>query len=76
MFTVINVETGANHGKYDSLELARGCVSFDRLTDWEIWDGDNYCVASGLDDSIQPDTDPENIYNTPSIKQSVEEDRR
>ncbi len=43
-YKVINVETGKNHGIYSSIEQARGCVSFDKLNDWEIWDAADCCV--------------------------------
>lgn len=29
-----------SHGTFDTIEEARGCVSFDKLTYWEIWRGD------------------------------------
>lgn len=32
---------GKSHGVYDTLDEARGCVEFDRLTDYEIWQGDH-----------------------------------
>lgn len=31
---------GESHGTYDTLEEARGCVEFDRLRYYEIWDAD------------------------------------
>lgn len=38
-YEVINLETDTSHGIYDSLELARGCVEFDRLSTYSIWRG-------------------------------------
>ena len=48
MFEVINVETGESHGKFETLERAKGCVEFDNLFDWEIWDEEGTCIAWGL----------------------------
>ena len=42
-YEVINVETGESHGTYETLERARGCVEFDDLKDWEIWEN-GQCV--------------------------------
>ena len=43
-YKVVNCETGESHGRFETLEAARGCVAFDHLTDWEIWDPDDQCV--------------------------------
>lgn len=41
-YRVYNTQQGAdeNHGEYDSLDQARGCVEFDGLKYYEIWYGD------------------------------------
>jgi len=43
-YEVINLKTKASHGKYETLTEARGCVSYDRLTAWEIWRNDQEVV--------------------------------
>ncbi len=47
-YRVINVETGEKHGVFDTLDEARGCVEFDHLTDWEIWDDADTCILYGV----------------------------
>lgn len=37
MYEVINLKTDESHGEYDSLDEARGCVEYDRLTHYYIW---------------------------------------
>ena len=48
-YEVINVNTGESHGTYETLERARGCVEFDQLKNWEIWEmtspHDGLCVT-------------------------------
>ena len=44
MYQVINVDTGESHGEYETLERAKGCVIFDSIEDWEIWNGQDVCV--------------------------------
>lgn len=39
-YEVINLDTGESHGIFDSLSQARGCVSFDKLRAYQIWEGD------------------------------------
>jgi hypothetical protein len=39
MFEVIDLHTDESHGKYETLEKARGCVRFDRLRAYSIWHG-------------------------------------
>jgi hypothetical protein len=39
MFQVTDLKTGESHGEYDTLDLARGCVEFDRLEAYQIWRG-------------------------------------
>jgi hypothetical protein len=36
-YEVLNLKTGQSHGLYDTLDEARGCVDYDRLTQWQIW---------------------------------------
>ena len=36
-YEVLNLKTKRGHGTFDTLDEARGCVLYDRLTDWEIW---------------------------------------
>ncbi len=36
-FEVIDLKTKKSHGKYETLAEAKGCVLYDRLTEWEIW---------------------------------------
>ncbi len=43
MYRVIDVETGVDHGSYETLEDAYGCILFDYLVDWEIWK-DDFCI--------------------------------
>ncbi len=40
-FAVVNLATDDQPTGFDSLDEARGAVAFDRLTAWEIWDGDD-----------------------------------
>jgi DNA methylase len=59
-YEVINLKTDESHGEYDSLDQARGCVAFDRLTHYSIWhdsvrvefcdpyEGDDARVRQGL----------------------------
>ncbi len=47
-YRVIDVETGETHGDFDTLDEAKGCVEFDRLTDWEIWDNADTCILYGV----------------------------
>ncbi len=44
-YEVIDVEKGESHGKFDTLEQAHSCITFDRLKNWEIWDDTGYCVS-------------------------------
>jgi hypothetical protein len=37
MFEVIDLNTDESHGKFETLERARGCVRFDRLRAYAIW---------------------------------------
>lgn len=37
VFEVIDLNTDESHGKYATLEQARGCVEFDRLRAYSIW---------------------------------------
>lgn len=37
-YEVMNLKNKKSHGVYDTLDEARGCVAFDRLTEWEIWE--------------------------------------
>jgi hypothetical protein len=48
-FDVMDRLTDTSHGIYDTLEEARGCVEYDRLLDWEIWQGD-HIAAEGRSD--------------------------
>ncbi len=45
-YEVINVDTGESHGSYETLDEARGCALFDRLTDYEIWNADEHCIVA------------------------------
>jgi hypothetical protein len=40
MYQVINLSDDSDHGTFDSLDEARGCVQFDRLTAYSIWRGE------------------------------------
>ncbi len=53
-YRVIDVETGENHGDFNTLDEAKGCVEFDRLTDWEIWDDADVCVLYGVPGRTAP----------------------
>jgi hypothetical protein len=37
-FAVVNKKDGKSHGVYSTFEEAQGCVSFDKLTAYEIWE--------------------------------------
>jgi hypothetical protein len=77
-FEVTNTDTGESHGTYPTLEQARGCVRFDKLRVYSIWQGhveDGEFVADHRREEAC-DGDPENIYGLASIRQSIEEDRR
>lgn len=69
MFELIDLNTDETHGSFETLMEARGAVRFDRLTAYEIWRNDVRV------ESCTGYFDPENIYNTPSIAQSIREDR-
>lgn len=58
-YEVINHETDESHGKYETLDEARGAVRYDRLKSWSLWsldaDGDLHhrieqCVPYSGDD--------------------------
>lgn len=49
-YEVINLRTLESHGEYDSLDQARGCVEFDRLTAYAIWRGDERVECVEPDD--------------------------
>lgn len=70
MFELIDLENDFSNGTFETLSEARGAVRFDRLTSYEIWHN------NVLVESCTGYFDPENIYNTPSIAQSIAEDRR
>jgi hypothetical protein len=38
-----------SHGVYWTLDEARGCVLFDGLSEWEIWQGDHIVAESNVD---------------------------
>lgn len=44
-YEVINLRTRKSHGKFETLDEARGCVAYDQLTAWEIWKLDMVVVA-------------------------------
>jgi hypothetical protein len=69
MFELIDLDTDETHGTFETLSEARGAVRFDRLKAYAIWHNDRRV------ESCDGDFDPENIYNTPSIAQSIAEDR-
>jgi hypothetical protein len=39
-YEVINLDTEESHGVFETLGEARGCVQFDRLRAYSIWQGD------------------------------------
>ncbi len=39
MYEVIDLDTDESHGIYDTLSEARGCVRFDDLEAYSIWQG-------------------------------------
>lgn len=64
-YKVVDLETDESHGRYESLDEARGCVLFDRLERWAIWhdrlgrvewcdpyDGDDDRVRQALGDAV------------------------
>lgn len=38
-YEVINLDTNQSHGKFETLDEARGCIDYDRLRHWQVWDG-------------------------------------
>ena len=46
-FDVIARPSNESHGIYNTLDEARGCVEFDRLRDYEIWQGDRIVEEEG-----------------------------
>lgn len=72
-YQVIDNVTGEDHGIWETLERARGCIEFDRLKYYDIWHGDELIEYH---DEPPPNTDPENIYGSASMRQSIEEDRK
>lgn len=38
-YMVINLRTDESHGEFDTVSEARGCVRYDKLTNWAIWHG-------------------------------------
>jgi hypothetical protein len=40
-FEVINLATDESHGTFDTIAEARGCVAYDRLKAYEIWQVDS-----------------------------------
>ena len=43
-YQVIDVTTGNSHGHYDTIGRAYGCIEFNLLHDWEIWDNQETCI--------------------------------
>jgi hypothetical protein len=39
-YRVIDLSTGESHGDFESIEEAMGCVAYDRLTRFQVWNGD------------------------------------
>jgi hypothetical protein len=79
MYQVWNLATDESHGSFETLSEARGAVKFDRIQKHyeiqKIDDQSNFVARVECRDDSQ-DCDPENIYNSPSIAQSIAEDRR
>lgn len=49
-FEVFNTPSfPTSHGVFDTLDEARGCVAFDHLVQYEIWQGDTIVEASDPD---------------------------
>lgn len=46
-YQVINLDTDESHGVYDTLSEARGCVRFDRLRAYSIWQGQHEVNEDG-----------------------------
>jgi hypothetical protein len=38
-YEVINLDTDESHGIYETLDMARGCIEYDRLQAYQIWQG-------------------------------------
>ncbi len=79
-YEVINLDTDESHGVYETLCEARGCVRFDSLRAYQIWQGeedaDGDFAGNIRVESCEPyEPDPENIYGLASIRQSIAEDR-
>lgn len=47
-YQVIDLDTDEDRGVYETLDEARGCVRFDRLRAYQIWQG--RMEAGGLDE--------------------------
>lgn len=56
-YTVINLDTDEEHGQFETLAEARGCVRFDRLKAYSIWAGsvrvENCDPYTGDDDRVK-----------------------
>jgi hypothetical protein len=76
-YEVFDSET--SHGTFDTLAEARSCVSFDRISachEIQLVDDDGNFLQRVQFRDDSDDSDPENIYGSASMRQSVAEDRR
>lgn len=55
-FRVVNRAKDEDHGIYSTLDEARGCVEFDCLEDYEIWQGDHIVEEREREPNGQSDT--------------------
>lgn len=58
-YEVIDLNTDESHGEFDSLAEARGCVAYDRLTNYSIW-----CGNIRVEHCDPPDTDDDRVLQS------------
>ena len=63
-YEVFNLDTDESHGIYDTLDEARGCVLFDKLTRYSIWKDESVRVECCDPVFEGEDEEP---YDTPSL---------
>ena len=61
-FEVFEATAGESHGIFDTLEEARGCVEFDKIVSWTIWQGDTIVQEGGLEDGTEEVLPPEPCF--------------
>ena len=51
MYEVIDYASNESHGSFGTLDEARGCVAYDRLLTWGIFDGSG-CVEEMIKEDV------------------------